>query len=102
MEPSLELLKILVCPVTKGPLVYDRQNKELISEMAGLAYPVKDGIPLLLPEAARKINKNAYKPAPNRMDYIASAVDLQNIDESGDNEITKSADHKNNGKEEVA
>ena len=43
-----DLLKILVCPVTKGPLIYDKKNKELISKSAKLAYPIKDGIPIML------------------------------------------------------
>lgn len=73
MELSSELLKILVCPVTKGPLVYDRQSQELISEMAGLAYPVKNGIPILLADEARKINRNALNQLPSKMDYISSA-----------------------------
>ncbi len=47
------LLAILVCPVTKGELVYDRDAGELISRQAGLAYPVRDGIPIMLPDEAR-------------------------------------------------
>jgi len=50
-----ELLKILVCPVTKGPLVYDKDNNELISKSAKLAYPIKDDIPILLEDEARKL-----------------------------------------------
>lgn len=49
------LLEILVCPVTKGPLRYDRIRNELISVSAGLAYPVRDGIPIMLPEEARSL-----------------------------------------------
>ena len=49
------LLKILVCPVTKGPLEYDRQAQELISRAAGLAYPIRNGIPIMLADAARHI-----------------------------------------------
>jgi uncharacterized protein YbaR (Trm112 family) len=49
------LLEILVCPVTKGPLRYDREAGELVSEKAGLAYPVRDGIPIMLPDEARKL-----------------------------------------------
>jgi uncharacterized protein YbaR (Trm112 family) len=49
------LLEILVCPVTKGPLRYDRQAGELVSERAGLAYPIRDGIPIMLPDEARKL-----------------------------------------------
>ena len=50
-----KLLEILVCPVTKGPLVYDRVAGELISRSAGLAYPVRDGIPIMLPDEARPL-----------------------------------------------
>jgi len=50
-----ELLKILVCPVTKGPLVFDKDKKELISKSAKLAYPIKDDIPILLEDEARKL-----------------------------------------------
>jgi uncharacterized protein YbaR (Trm112 family) len=50
------LLEILVCPVTKGPLTYDRAAGELISRQAGLAYPVRDGIPIMLPEEARRLD----------------------------------------------
>lgn len=49
------LLEILVCPLTKSPLEYDRQNNELISRKAGLAYPIRDGIPIMLPDEARKL-----------------------------------------------
>ena len=51
-----ELLDILVCPLTKTPLRYDKKAGELISEAAGLAYPIRDGIPIMLPEEARKID----------------------------------------------
>ena len=51
-----ELLKILVCPVTKGPLVYDKEKNELISKSAKLAYRIEDGIPILLENEARKIS----------------------------------------------
>ncbi len=50
------LLEILVCPVTKGELVYDRKANELISHKAGLAYPVRDGIPIMLPNEARSLD----------------------------------------------
>jgi len=50
-----KLLEILVCPVTKGPLVYDRERQELISRTARLAYPIRDGIPVLLEDEARKL-----------------------------------------------
>ena len=52
-----DLLKTLVCPKTKGLLTYDKKNQELISKKAGLAYPIEDGIPILLIEKARKIKK---------------------------------------------
>jgi len=51
------LLEILVCPVTKGPLRYDRAGNELVSVSAGLAYPVRDGIPIMLPEEARRLEE---------------------------------------------
>ena len=51
------LLEVLVCPLTKGPLEYDREASELISRKAGLAYPVRDGIPIMLPEEARKLTE---------------------------------------------
>lgn len=50
-----KLLAILVCPVTKGPLIYKKGQNELISKSARLAYPVRDGIPVLLEEEARKL-----------------------------------------------
>jgi len=50
-----KLLEILVCPITKGPLTYDRAAGELVSRAAGLAYPVRDGIPIMLPEEARPL-----------------------------------------------
>jgi uncharacterized protein YbaR (Trm112 family) len=49
------LLEILVCPLTKGPLEYDRAANELVSRSAGLAYPIRDGIPIMLPEEARRL-----------------------------------------------
>ena len=49
------LLEILVCPLTKGPLTYDRDAGELISARAGLAYPIRDGIPIMLPDEARAL-----------------------------------------------
>ena len=50
-----KLLDIIVCPVTKGPLVYDRKNEELVSVAARLAYPVRNGIPVMLEDEARTI-----------------------------------------------
>ena len=51
-----KLLEMLVCPVTKGPLIYDRDKQELISRSARLAYPIRDGIPVMLEEEARKLS----------------------------------------------
>ncbi|MBP9050434.1 MAG: Trm112 family protein [Alphaproteobacteria bacterium] len=51
------LLEVLVCPLCKVPLRYDREQQELISDQAGLAYPIRDGIPVMLVEVARKIEK---------------------------------------------
>jgi len=50
-----KLLEILVCPVTKGPLIHDRERQELVSRSARLAYPIRDGIPVLLEDEARKL-----------------------------------------------
>lgn len=50
------LLSLLVCPVTKGPLIYDRDTDELISCQAALAYPVRDGIPIMLADEARPLS----------------------------------------------
>lgn len=58
-EPAQEvdprLLEVLVCPLTKGPLEYDRARGELISRSARLAYPVRDGVPVMLPDEAREL-----------------------------------------------
>ncbi len=54
MDPKL--LEILVCPVTKGPLIYDKARQELLSRSARLAYPIRDDIPVMLEEEARKIS----------------------------------------------
>ena len=51
-----KLLEILVCPLTKGPLVYDKAAQELISEQAHLAYPIRDGIPIMLVDEARRVH----------------------------------------------
>ena len=52
-----KLLEILVCPLTKAPLRYDREAGELISDQAELAYPIRDGIPVMLVEEARALGK---------------------------------------------
>ena len=64
-----KLLELLVCPVTKGPLIFDREAQELISRSARLAYPVRDGIPILLEHEARPLTDDelaslAAPPAP--------------------------------------
>ncbi len=56
-----KLLEMLVCPVTKGPLQFDRDRQELISKSARLAYPVRDGIPVMLEEEARKLTPAEYE-----------------------------------------
>ncbi len=52
------LLDILVCPVTKGPLIYDKAKQELISKSARLAYPIRDGIPVMLEDEARPLDSD--------------------------------------------
>lgn len=56
MDVDPKLLEILVCPQTRGPLVYDREKQELISRQAGLAYPIRDGIPIMLIGEARELS----------------------------------------------
>jgi len=55
-EVDPKLLEILVCPLTKGPLSYDRAAQELVSAQAGLAYPIRDGIPIMLVDEARPLS----------------------------------------------
>ena len=59
MDPKL--LDLLVCPVTKGPLVYDQEKQELISKSARLAYPIRDGIPVMLEDEARRLEPAEYE-----------------------------------------
>jgi uncharacterized protein len=67
MEGSFDidpkLLEILVCPLTKAPLRYDRAAQELISDEAGLAYPIRDGIPIMLVDEARRLSESEKQPA---------------------------------------
>jgi uncharacterized protein len=69
MDVDAKLLEILVCPLTKGPLRYDRAAQELISDEAALAYPIRDGIPIMLVDEARALSEDeraatkAHKPA---------------------------------------
>jgi uncharacterized protein YbaR (Trm112 family) len=55
MNLKQELISMLVCPISKEKLIYDKDTNELIAKKSGLAYPVKGGIPIMLPEEARKI-----------------------------------------------
>jgi uncharacterized protein YbaR (Trm112 family) len=57
-----KLLDLLVCPLTKGPLRYDRERQELVSEQAGLAYPIRDGIPIMLVDEARPLDEDDAIP----------------------------------------
>lgn len=54
-RPDPKMLELLVCPVTKGRLIYDRETNELVSEKARLAYPIRDGVPIMLESEARRI-----------------------------------------------
>ncbi len=56
MNLDPKLLEILVCPLTKTALVYDRARQELISKKAGLAYPIRDGVPIMVPDEARALD----------------------------------------------
>ena len=56
-EIDPKLLEILVCPVTKEPLVYDREKQELVSRLAGLAYPIRDGVPIMIAGEARELSE---------------------------------------------
>jgi len=57
-----KLLDLLVCPLTKGPLRYDRERQELVSEQAGMAYPIRDGIPIMLVDEARPLDEDDAIP----------------------------------------
>ena len=59
-----KLLEILVCPLTRGPLEYDAEAGELISRQAGLAFPIRDGIPIMLVDEARPLDQPRAAPAP--------------------------------------
>ena len=63
--PDPALLALLVCPVTRGPLRYDEARRELVSEKARLAYPVRDGIPVMLEAEARRLDEPAPSPLPS-------------------------------------
>lgn len=61
LQVDRKLLEILVCPLTKSPLRYDAERQELISDKAGLAYPVRDGIPIMLVDEARPLDGNTAR-----------------------------------------
>lgn len=69
MDPRL--LELLVCPVTKGPLDFDRERQELLSRSARLAYPVRDGIPVLLEEEARTLSDEELEGLPKRTPLVS-------------------------------
>lgn len=62
-EVDTKLLEILVCPLSKSTLRYDKAAQELISDKAGLAYPIRDGIPIMLADEARKLKNGEAKKA---------------------------------------
>ena len=68
MDPKL--LELLVCPVTKGPLDFDRDKQELISRSARLAYPVRDGIPVMLEAEARTLSDDELEALPPRTPVV--------------------------------
>ena len=68
MDPRL--LELLVCPVTKGPLDYDRERQELLSRSARLAYPIRDGIPVLLEDEARTLSDEELERLPARTPLV--------------------------------
>jgi hypothetical protein len=65
-----KLLELLVCPVTKGPLDFDRQKQELLSRSARLAYPIRDGIPILLESEARVLSDAELEQLPARTPLV--------------------------------
>jgi uncharacterized protein YbaR (Trm112 family) len=62
-RPDPKLLELLVCPLTKGPLEYDAAAQELISRKARLAYPIRNGVPLMTAEAARPLDEAPHVPS---------------------------------------
>jgi uncharacterized protein len=68
MDPRL--LELLVCPVTKGPLDYDRERQELVSRSARLAYAIRDGIPVLLEDEARTLSDEELERLPPRTPLV--------------------------------
>jgi hypothetical protein len=68
MDPKL--LELLVCPVTKGHLLFNRERQELISRSARLAYPIRDGIPILLEQEARTLSDEELEQLPPRTPLV--------------------------------
>jgi uncharacterized protein YbaR (Trm112 family) len=62
METDPKLLEILICPVTRTTLHYDRDRQELISRAAGLAFPIRGGVPIMLPAEARELSEDERRP----------------------------------------
>jgi uncharacterized protein len=65
-----KLISLLVCPVTKGPLDFDRSRQELISRSASLAYPIRDGIPIMLENEARTVSSEEIEQMPPRTPLV--------------------------------
>ncbi|MEQ1653774.1 MAG: Trm112 family protein [Hyphomicrobium sp.] len=63
---DVKLLELLVCPLTKMPLIYDREAQELISRTAGLAYPIRHGVPLMTEDAARRLDDADFQKLAKR------------------------------------
>lgn len=63
-EVDARILELLVCPLTKTSLVYDAERRELISRAARLAFPIRDGVPMMTPEAARRLDEDELKARP--------------------------------------
>lgn len=74
-EVDPKLLEILVCPLTKAPLTYDRARSELVSEQARLAFPIRDGVPIMLPDEARQLDDDADPVAEGRAALTANRAD---------------------------
>ena len=72
-EIDPKLLEILVCPLTKETLSWDKEKNELVSKKAGLAYQVKDGIPIMLPDEARKLDSMIFDPGFNPFNKLGLA-----------------------------
>jgi uncharacterized protein YbaR (Trm112 family) len=81
MQLSKVLMKILVCPVTKSSLIYDTETNELVSPTAALAYPIMDGIPILLADEAKAVN-------PERLKRLLEAKEVQEAQKANKDEDT--------------